>query len=69
MSTDNKNTETEQCTIPSVICCAVAGDFIKEVGGDWIKVLRVDGRNIYLDCDDGLNCLDIEDVFAWKHCI
>jgi hypothetical protein len=47
-----------------VMCCA--GDFVKEVGGDWIKVIRVEGRNIYLDESDGLNCLDIDDVIAWK---
>ncbi len=44
-----------------------AGDFVKETGGDWIRVLRVEGRNIYLDYDDGLNCLDADDVIAWKH--
>ena len=49
---------------PLAMCCA--GDFVKEPGGDWIKVLRVEGRNIYLDYGDGLNCLDIDDVIAWK---
>ena len=44
-----------------------AGDFVKEAGGDWMKVLRIEGRNIYLDYDDGLNCLDVDDVIAWKH--
>ena len=44
-----------------------SGDFVKEVGSSWFKVLRVDGRNVYLDYDDGLNCLDINDISEWKH--
>lgn len=57
--------ESPQLNIGAVMCRA--GDFVKEAGGDWIKVLRVEGRNIYLDYDDGLNCLDVDDVIAWKH--
>lgn len=57
--------KTEACTNTAVMCRA--GDFVKEAGGNWIKVLRVEGRNIYLDYDDGLNCLDVDDVIAWKH--
>lgn len=34
-----------------------AGDFVKEIGGDFIKVLKIEGRNIFLDYNDGLNCL------------
>jgi hypothetical protein len=55
----------EQLRLGAVMCRA--GDFVKEAGGDWIKVLKVVGRNIYLDYDDGLNCLDVDDVIAWKH--
>ena len=44
-----------------------AGDFVKELGSDWFKVLRVEGRNVYLDYDDGLNCLDVDDIIEWKH--
>jgi hypothetical protein len=66
MSTeDNLKNETANDGKPLVMCRA--GDFVKEAGGDWIKVLRVEGRNIYLDYGDGLNCLDIDDVIAWKH--
>ena len=44
-----------------------AGDFVKELGSDRFKVLRVEGRNVYLDYDDGLNCLDVDDIIEWKH--
>ena len=57
--------QNPQCVQTSVMVSA--GDFVKEVGSDWIKVLRVDGRNVYLDYDDGLNCLDIDDIIEWKH--
>jgi hypothetical protein len=57
--------QLQQPQQPLVMCRA--GDFVKEAGGEWIKVLRVDGRNIYLDYGDGLNCLDVNDVIAWKH--
>ena len=45
-----------------------AGDFVKEIGGDFIKVLKIEGRNIFLDYDDGLNCFDVDDIVEWKPC-
>ena len=58
------NPSTQSVQINTMIS---KGDFVKEVGSDWIKVLRVDGRNIYLDYDDGLNCLNIDDIIEWRH--
>ena len=46
-----------------------AGDFVKEIGGDFIKVLKIEGRNIFLDYDDGLNCFDFDDIVEWKPCL
>ena len=62
-----KNDKNENKALSQTSVMVSAGDYVKEVGSDWIKVLRVDGRNIYLDYDDGLNCLDIDDVIEWKH--
>ena len=45
-----------------------ACDFVKEIGGDFIKVLKIEGRNIFLDYDDGLNCFDVDDIVEWKPC-
>lgn len=67
MNTEKTNLEAEKPALSKGDVMCRAGDFVKEVGGDWIKVLRVEGRNIYLDYDDGLNCLDVDDVIAWKH--
>ena len=36
--------------------------------GDFIKVLKIEGRNIFLDYDDGLNCFDVDDIVEWKPC-
>ena len=66
MENNVNNTTDPQHDAKLLVMCR-AGDFVKEAGGDWIKVLRVEGRNIYLDYDDGLNCLDVDDVIAWKH--
>jgi len=51
----------------SVMCSA--GDEVRENGTNiWYKVKKIDGRNIYLDYDDGLNCLGIQDIIEIKHC-
>ena len=36
--------------------------------GDFVKVLKIEGRNIFLDYDDGLNCFDVDDIVEWKPC-
>ena len=61
----NNELKTDAHLLQTIVMVS-AGDYVKEVGSDWIKVLRVDGRNIYLDYDDGLNCLDIDDIIEWK---
>ena len=66
METKLHNTTEPQHDAKLLVMCR-AGDFVKEAGGDWMKVLRVEGRNIYLDYGDGKNCLDFDDVIAWKH--
>lgn len=65
METKPDNTTKPQHDAKLLSMCR-AGDFVKETGGDWIKVLKVEGRNIFLDYDDGLNCLDVDDVIAWR---
>lgn len=45
-----------------------AGDFVKEIGGDFIKILKIEGRNVFLDYGDGLNCLDVDDIVEWRPC-
>ena len=68
MSIENENVnepQNHQSCQTSVMVSV--GNFVKEVGSDWFKVLRVEGRNVYLDYDDGLNCLDIDDIIEWKH--
>ena len=65
MTQENNQIQDDSQSLQMAVMVS-AGDYVKEVGSEWIKVLRVDGRNIYLDYDDGLNCLDIDDVIEWK---
>jgi hypothetical protein len=49
------------------MCCA--GDEVRENGTNiWYKVTKVDGRNVYLDYEDNLSCLDIKDIIEVNHC-
>jgi hypothetical protein len=65
MTQENNQIQDDSQSLQMAVMVS-AGDYVKEVGSEWIKVLRVDGRNIYLDYDDGLNCLDIDDIIEWK---
>ena len=62
-----EHAERELLDLFSVMC--YAGDEVRENGTDiWYKVKRVDGRDVYLDYEDGLDCLDIKDIIEVKHC-
>jgi hypothetical protein len=44
-----------------------SGDEVRENGTEiWYKVKKIDGRDVYLDYGDGLNCLDIKDIIEVK---
>ena len=46
MNTDNKKTETEQCTIPSVICCGYFEQTFKNY--QWFSRLDKNGNKLLL---------------------
>lgn len=59
--------EENKLNLGTVMCCV--GDEVRENGTDiWYKVRKVEGRDVYLDYGDGLNCLDIKDIIEVRRC-
>jgi len=52
MNTDNKNTETEQCTIPSVVCSAFSNDELENMMSTWFDHYQANGESHYSDTPD-----------------
>ena len=52
MSKENKNTETEQCTIPVVVCSAFTDATLEEMIEYWLNHYTANGDSHYRDTPD-----------------
>lgn len=52
MNTDNKKTETEQCTIPSVVCSAFSDAQLEDMINFWLDHYTANGDSHYSDTKD-----------------
>lgn len=52
MNTDSKNTETKQCTIPSVVCSAFTDATLEEMINYWLNHYTANGDSHYSDTPD-----------------